>query len=101
MEGNVHGFDWDSANTKKCQKHGVTIAEIELLFMRDPNVYPDFKHSEKESRYLAVGEDSTGRNVAVVFTYRRRESEIIIRPISARYMHKREVKRFKSYEKEA
>jgi uncharacterized protein len=27
-------FDWDSGNRKKCQKHGVSIAEIESLFDR-------------------------------------------------------------------
>ncbi len=101
MEGNVHDFDWDDANTEKCQKHGISIAEIERLFMRDPDVYPDLKHSETESRYFAVGEDAAGRNIVVVFTYRLREGETIIRPISARYMHKREVNRFESYEKEA
>jgi hypothetical protein len=28
----VSGFDWDDGNRAKCQKHGVSIAEIEALF---------------------------------------------------------------------
>jgi hypothetical protein len=84
MEGSGRGFDWDSANTKKCQKHGVCIAEIELLFTRGPGVYPDVKHSESEERQIAV-----------VFTYRERDGTRRIRPVSARYMHKKEINRFK------
>ncbi len=91
-----HGFDWDSANTKKCQKHGVSIAEIEFLFMHDPPVYPDLEHSEAESRYLAVGKNNVGRYIAVVFTYRQHEEAVIVRPISARYMHRKEISRYTS-----
>ena len=61
MEGSRHDFDWDSANTKKCQKHGVSIAEIEFLFMHDPAVYPDLTHSRIEKRYLAIGQNEAGR----------------------------------------
>ena len=28
------GFNWDAGNRKKCQKHGVSIAEIESVFSR-------------------------------------------------------------------
>ena len=28
------GFDWDDGNRDKCQKHGVSIGEIERLFER-------------------------------------------------------------------
>ena len=92
----MHGFDWDAANTKKCQRHGFPIAEIGRLFMRDPDMYPDLKHSEIESRYYAIGKNDAGRYIAVVFTYRQREGVMIICPISARYMHKKEINRFKS-----
>ncbi len=94
MEGSAHGFDWDSANTKKCEKHGVSIAEIEFLFLRDPTIYPDLKHSETEDRQIAAGKNYEGRYVAVVFTYRERDGIMLVRPISARYMHRKEIKRF-------
>ena len=34
-------FDWDSGNRAHCQKHGVSIAEIEALFRGTPQVAPD------------------------------------------------------------
>ena len=100
MGGSAHDFDWDSANTKKCEKHGVSIAEIELLFARDPGIYFDAKHSTTEQRYYAIGKDSGGRYVLVVFTHRERDGVGLIRPVSARYMHAKEINRFNSYEKE-
>ena len=93
-KGEGHSFDWDTANTKKCQKHGVSIAEVEFLFLGDPTVYPDLKHSETEDRQIATGKNNEGRHVAVVFTYRVRDGTMLIRPISARYMHRKEIKRF-------
>jgi uncharacterized DUF497 family protein len=91
------GFDWDSGNRKKCQKHGVSIAEIESLFNRDVNIAPDLQHSNIEERYKAIGTTDAGRNVLFAFTLRRRGELTLIRPISARYMHQKEVA---YYEKE-
>jgi hypothetical protein len=88
------GFQWDRGNRAKCQKHGVTIAEIEYVFQNDPGIASDVEHSQEESRLFAIGKTREGRNVFVVFTIRADE----IRPISARYMHEKEVAR---YEKEA
>jgi uncharacterized protein len=84
------GFDWDGANRTKCQKHGVTIAAIESLFLRGVMILPDTGHSQKELRYRAIGYTGQERAVFVVFTMRRRAGERFIRPISARYMHKKE-----------
>jgi uncharacterized DUF497 family protein len=44
-----------------------------------------------------VGQTGNGRRVFLVFTLRRKGNEQLVRPISARYMHKREIE---SYEKE-
>ena len=90
------GFDWDSGNRKKCQKHGVSIAEIESLFDRPVVVLPDKENAQSERRFRAIGTTSKKRNAFVVFTERDRGNGVLIRPISARYMHKREVQ---SYEK--
>jgi len=32
----VAGFDWDDGNHDKCQRHGVSIVEIETLFRGYP-----------------------------------------------------------------
>jgi uncharacterized DUF497 family protein len=92
MKNAVHGFDWDDANRGKCQKHGVSVDDIEYVFKNNPMIFPDLKHSLAEERHVAVGVDSALRHTAVVFTYRNG----CIRPISARYMHRKEIKRFKT-----
>ena len=84
-------FDWDDGNRKKCQKHGISIGEIETFFARVPMVAPDDKHSESEKRLIAIGRSSQGRPMFVAFTLRDRHGERLIRPISARYMHLKEI----------
>ena len=51
----VAGFDWDEGNLAKCQKHGVSIDEIEALFRHPHHLTPDPAHSAFEARYLAIG----------------------------------------------
>ena len=91
------GFDWDKGNRKKCQGHGVSLAEIESLFRGIVRVAPDLKHSVVEERFKAIGQTEAGRHVLIVFTLRRRGEDFFIRPVSARYMHRKEVAH---YEKE-
>jgi hypothetical protein len=64
------GFDWDHDNRAKCQKHGVTIAQIEVLFQHSPRMAPDLKHMMDEDRLIAVGRTSAGRPLFVAFTIR-------------------------------
>ena len=91
------GFDWDSGNLEKCRKHDIPTEVIESLFERAVAILPDEDHSQIEQRFRAVGRTTEGQAVFVVFTLRRCGEDILIRPISARYMHKREVR---SYEEE-
>jgi uncharacterized DUF497 family protein len=93
----VAGFDWDAGNRAKCQKHGVSIAEIEEVFTGDPTIRPDPAHSRAEDRFYAIGTSHAGRKVFLIFTFRERGGTRLIRPISARYMHRKEIER---YEKE-
>ena len=93
----ISGFDWDEGNRAKCQKHGVSTAEIEALFARPLAIRPDDAHSIVERRFLAVGKGKAGRSIFLAFTLRERDGRIYVRPITARYMHKKEVRR---YEKE-
>ena len=84
-------FDWDEGNRCKCRKHGVGLDEIETLFGSSGlRVAPDVRHSEVEQRFLAIGRSLTGRSLFVVFTWRGD----LIRPLSARYMHAREVQAY-------
>jgi uncharacterized DUF497 family protein len=50
-----------------------------------------------KKRFRAIGRTEKGRGVFIIFTLRRKGDELLIRPISARYMHKKEIE---AYEKE-
>jgi uncharacterized DUF497 family protein len=87
-------FDWDVGNTLKCQKHGLSISEIEAFFSADLLIFEDIKHSTVERRLVAVGRDWRGRPVFVGFTIRFRADTALIRPVTARYMREKEYLRY-------
>jgi len=91
----VRGFDWDSGNWPKCGKHGVSKAEIESVFKNAPAIHPD--PFADEMRLRAIGRNDDGRFIFAVFMLRTTNSGDLIRPLSARYMHKKEVA---SYERQ-
>jgi uncharacterized protein len=94
MKDRIAGFDWDDGNTTKCQKHGVSIEEIEAVLVNRTRVAPDFKHSDEEQRFIVVERNRSGRPMFVAFTFREREGQTLIRPVSARYMHKEEIEKY-------
>jgi uncharacterized protein len=65
---------------------------------RSLGIAPDPKHSADEDRLIAVGKTGTGRPLFVAFTMRTKEGRRLIRPVTARYMHAREIE---AYEKAA
>lgn len=85
------GFDWDDSNQAKCQKHGVSVAEIEALFVGGSRVAPDPSHSADEDRLIAIGRTDAGRPLFVAFTVRTKDGRRLIRPVTARYMHAKEI----------
>ena len=93
----VAGFNWDDGNREKCRKHGVTLEEIESAFREGTmRVFPDPAHSVGETRYLAVARIASGQHLLVAFTYREIEKQRFIRPISARFMHAKEIKHYEA-----
>lgn len=88
------GFDWDDGNWPKCGKHGVSREEIESLLLSTPLVLPDRTPGLNETRYNAVGLTAEGRCLFVVLTLRDNEGQTFARPISARFMHKKETDRY-------
>ena len=90
------GFDWDAGNLEKCQKHGVSIAEIEAVLHGDPQIAPAPRRSLTEERFIAVGRTPAGRAVFIAFTLRMEDGVRLVRPISARYMHAKEVERYEA-----
>ena len=90
----VAGFDWDDGNYTKCQKHGVSIAEIEALFRGAPLVAPAPRRTAAEDRMIAVGRTAEGRPLFVAFTLRTGARGRLIRAISARFMHAKEIRAY-------
>jgi|ERR1700704_2777200 uncharacterized DUF497 family protein len=98
MRNVIAGLDWDNGNREKCQKHGVSVADIEFAFMSGVKVTPDPMHSNEEERFIGIGRTAEGKAIFVAFTFRLKGDERLIRPISARYMHKKEIQ---AYEKKS
>ena len=85
----ITGFDWDSGNERKNEKHGVSMAQAEQVFFNAPLLLlGDAKHSQQEVRYHALGRSDEGRLLHLTFTLRGAGS--LIRVISARDMHRKE-----------
>ena len=90
----MDALDWDDGNWPKCGKHGVSKAEIEYVLAHEPVVLPDRTPHTDETRYNAVGCNVEGRHIFMVFMIRYKEGVRYIRPISARYMHQKEIDRY-------
>lgn len=86
----VSGFDWDDGNARKSvEKHAVTQAEAEQMFLNDPLiVVADQAHSEAETRYHALGRTDAGRRLHATFTFRANGT--LLRVISVRDMSRKE-----------
>jgi uncharacterized DUF497 family protein len=90
MKPPILGLEWDDGNFAKCQKHGVSPEEIEDVLtsgrmMRFPDPNPE------EPRLRGIGITQAGRHIFIVYTLRSTPGGMRIRPISARYMHRKEV----------
>jgi hypothetical protein len=88
----IDGFDWDEGNARKSNhKHGVTQVEAEQAFFNAPVVLtPDLKHSQLESRFHLLGKTNADRMLHITFTLRFEGRKI--RVISAREMHRKELR---------
>ncbi len=85
----ITGFDWDEGNTRKNEKHGVSMAEAEQVFFNAPLLLlEDLKHSGREPRFHALGQTDDRRLLHITFTLRHAGEKI--RVISARNMHRKE-----------
>lgn len=85
----IAGFEWDDGNWPKCAKHGVSQAEIEHVIAHAAFVVDDPNPVEKRLRTAA--KTPACRFVFVAFTFRKTAGKTLIRPISARYMHEKEI----------
>ena len=90
------GFDWDDGNTDKNLAHGVSDEEIEEVFLNEEHpARIRFLGSQRgEPRYRALGRSDEGRYLFVAFTFRMRDGEQLLRPISARPMTQSERRQY-------
>jgi len=88
-------FDWDSGNKNKSFiRHSVSSQEIEEVFFNKPLLLQnDTKHSQIETRYLALGRTCKKRALFLSFTVRVNK----IRVISARDMSKKERTKYEKH----
>ena len=85
----ITGFNWDEGNSRKNDKHSVSMAEAEQIFFNAPLlVLDDVVHSQNELRPHALGVTDDGRRLHITFTLR--QTGQFIRVISARDMHRKE-----------
>jgi len=84
-------FEWDeSKNKSNFQKHGISFNEAQTVFTDELAIYlSDDDHSDDEERFIVIGESARTRLLVVCHCYR--ESETVIRLISARKAEKSEV----------
>jgi uncharacterized protein len=88
-------FEWDGEkNLANTEKHGISFYQATDLF-DNPHIEEfDSKHSDKEDRYLSIGQVND-LFLVVVFTERFNDNgEKIVRIISARKANKEEIKEF-------
>lgn len=90
-------FEWDEGNWPKCAKHGVSKAEIEFVLTSTPKVMPDRSPVTQETRFNAIGLTQEARHLFIVFTIRETNLNKRLRPISARYMHRKEIDRYEQW----
>jgi uncharacterized DUF497 family protein len=84
------GFDWDEGNSTKIEAR-VAINVIEEFFKKKVLFKEDTRHSFSEDRFIAMGYiKNPKRCLFVAYTIRKKGNEILIRPISARFTHKKE-----------
>lgn len=85
----ITGFDWNEGNSRKNEKHSVSMAEVEQLFFNSPLLLlEDVRRVRQEPRFHALGRTDDGRRLHITFTLRGSGEKIQV--ISARDMHRKE-----------
>ena len=90
----MYYFDWDeNKNRINLEKHGITVEEASTVFFDDRAIlFDDPEHSIDEDRFLLLGMSETAKICIVCHCYR--ESDTVIRIISARQATRKEEQRY-------
>lgn len=87
-------FDWDeNKNQINQKKHGINFEEASSVFYDEKAIlFDDPEHSEWEERFILLGMSNAANVCIVCHCYR--ESDTVIRIISARKATKKEAERY-------
>ena len=90
----MYYFDWDeNKNRINLEKHGISFEEAGTVFFDERAIlFDDPVHSIDEERFLLLGMSETAKICIVCHCYR--ESDTVIRIISARQATKKEEERY-------
>ena len=91
----MYYFDWDeNKNRINLEKHGITFFEEDSTVFFDDRaiLFDDPEHSIDEDRFLLLGMSETSKVCIVCHCYR--ESNTVIRIISARQATRKEEQRY-------
>ena len=90
----MYYFDWDeNKNRINLEKHGITFEEASTVFFDDRAIlFDDPEHSIDEDRFLLLGMSEAAKVCIVCHCYR--ESDTVIRIISARQATRKEEQRY-------
>lgn len=89
-------FEWDrNKAASNLRKHGVSFIEASEIF-NDPLAIKlrDDEHSEKEERWVTIGQVRSMRIVVTVHTWQEDDDNIYVRIISARKATVHEIKNY-------
>ena len=89
FSGRPEDFDWDAGKRTKHRKHSVEPEDVHALF-RQRTVFLGciVEPAHAEVRGLLLGQDASGRRLALIFTRRGAR----LRPVSCRAMRRHERK---------
>ena len=90
----MYVFDWDECkNLINQDKHGIDFAEASSVFWDERAIlFDDPEHSDDEERFILLGMSQNANVCMVCHCYR--ESDTVIRIISARKATRKELERY-------
>lgn len=90
----MYFFDWDENKNKiNKNKHGITFEEASTVFFDERAIlFDDPQHSEEEEIFLLLGMSESANVCMMCHCYK--ESDTVIRLISARKATKKEAERY-------
>lgn len=90
----MYVFDWDETkNLINQEKHGIDFTEASSVFFDERAIlFDDPEHSESEERFILLGMSQNANVCMVCHCYR--ESDTVIRIISARKATRKEQERY-------